>query len=587
MFPRSKIINCHASDEALEYLEIMKHLGDDDENVDCDATTTITGKGVSRSQQQQQQATSRTTNGRHRKGAKQALRGPDGVAYRLAISACARAPGGQRWQDGIRLLREMKDVALARKLAAEEISSSSSTAKNSTISGTDCAPDVMAYTAAIAGCSEAGEYIHAISLISEMRREGIQPNVVTFSAVINACATASAKLARSRREDEESTTGSSTSSGGSRFMYESIAGLESVRLPMNRALRLLEAMKSPTSSVRPNIVTYNAAIRACAEGFNLDGAFDLLRQLKEDGMEPTIVTYGSLMTACERVGDIEAASRVFRMVKEEGTKNKDNHVDVDSHSSSDKNGSQEQIIQVNEIIYGAAISCCRKAQQPERALFLLRKMMDEKLAPNTATFNTVIAALAENQGNNNNNNNNSRDIVDATTKNNNNNNNSYDSTLLLEKALAVYRVMKSKHAPPGGQPNRKTYNILIRCLSSNLQPGYAESLLIDMRNDGFVPDVDLYTMTVRSYEKCGNPMKALGLMERMREMGYDFYKMKVLDDAFKSGVKILNRMGKGFSSTDGSSRVGGGDTGFNTDGVDGRGALCALSEESIAFDDYD
>jgi pentatricopeptide repeat protein len=151
----------------------------------------------------------------------------------------------------------------------------------------------------------------------------------------------------------------------------------------------------------------------------------------------------------------------------------------------------------------------------------------------------------------------------------------------------VYRVMKSKHAPPGGQPNRKTYNILIRCLSSNLQPGYAESLLIDMRNDGFVPDVDLYTMTVRSYEKCGNPMKALGLMERMREMGYDFYKMKVLDDAFKSGVKILNRMGKGFSSTDGSSRVGGGDTGFNTDGVDGRGALCALSEESIAFDDYD
>ena len=481
----------------------------------------------------------------------------------------------------------MKDVAMARKLADEEMSStsSSSSANNSTLSGTDCAPDVMAYTAAIAGCSEAGEYIHAISLISEMRREGIQPNVVTFSAVINACATASAKLARSRREDEESTTGSSTSSGGSRFMYESIAGLESVRLPMNRALRLLEAMKSPLSSVRPNIVTYNAAIRACAEGFNLDGAFDLLRQLKEDGMEPTIVTYGSLMTACERVGDIEAASRVFRMVKEEGKKNKDN--DVDSHSSSGKNGSQEQIIQVNEIIYGAAISCCRKAQQPERALFLLRKMMDEKLAPNTATFNTVIAALAENQGNNNNNNNNSRDIVDATTKNNNNNNNSYDSTLLLEKALAVYRVMKSKHAPPGGQPNRKTYNILIRCLSSNLQPGYAESLLIDMRNDGFVPDVDLYTMTVRSYEKCGNPMKALGLMERMREMGYDFYKMKVLDDAFKSGVKILNRMGKGFSSTDGSSRVGGGDTGVNTDGVDGRGALYALSEESIAFDDYD
>lgn len=520
------------SDEALEYLELMKRLGDDDDDDETiESDTDTIGKEVPPTQQHDM----RITNGRHRKGAKQALRGPDGVAYRLAISACARAPGGQRWQDGIRLLREMKDIAAARKLAAEELSSSSSKS-TSPIAVTDCAPDVMAYTAAIAGCSEAGEYIHAISLISEMRREGIQPNVVTFSAVINACATASAKLARRRGDEEDNGV-----SGGSRFMYECTAGLEGVRLPMNKALRLLEAMKSANSSVRPNIVTYNAAIRACAEGFNLEGAFELLRQLKEDGMEPTIVTYGSLMTACERVGDVEAASRVFRMVKDEGIKNKE-------VGGSGTTVGQEQIIQVNEIIYGAAISCCRKAQQPERALFLLRRMIDEKLAPNTATFNTVIAALAEGKG------------------------------LEWEKALAVYRVMRSKHTHPGVMPNRKTYNILIRCLSSNLQPGYAESLLLDMRKDGFIPDVDLYTMTVRSYERCGNPMKALGLMESMREMGYDFYNVKVLDEAFKNGVKILNQMGKGFSTEEGS--------GVNTV-VDGRSILYALSEESIDFDDYD
>lgn len=136
--------------------------------------------------------------------------------------------------------------------------------------------------------------------------------------------------------------------------------------------------------------------------------------------------------------------------------------------------------------------------------------------------------------------------------------------------------MKSKYAPHGVIPNRKTYNILIRCLSFNLQPGTAESLLNDMRKDGLVPDVDLYTMTVRSYEQCGNPMKALGLMESMREMGYDFYRIKVLDEAFKSGVKILNQMGKGFSYEG---------IGVNTD-ADGRGALNALSEESIDFDDF-
>jgi len=465
------------ADDALEYLELMKRLGDNSDN---------DGEGNNGD---------RDTQGRKRKGAKQTLRGPDSVAYRLAISACARAPGGHRWMDGIALLDEMRQLSIQTNR-------------------TDYAPDVVAYTAAIAGCSEAGEYTHAMSLISQMRKEGIKPNVVTFSAVINACASASAKMAR-KLEDQ-----AVDSSNNNR------ASLEDVRMPMNRALRLLEAMQSPTSSTRPNIVTYNAAIRACAEGLNLQDAFDLLRQLKEDGLEPTIVTYGSLMTACERVGDIQAASKVFRMVKEEEEKYKDEDEEA-SGRGKDDNHRQERL-RVNEIIYGAAISCCRKAQEPERALLLLRKMISEKLSPNTALFNTVIAALADGKPDS------------KTTKND----------LLWEKALAVYKVMRSKSSGIDVTPNRQTYNILVRCLSVNLQPGYAESVLNDMRNAGFVPDVNLYTMTVRSYEKCGNPMKALGLMEAMREVGYDFYGIKVLDDAFKNGVRILNRVGRGISTVD-------------------------------------
>ena len=287
------------AEEALEYLDLMKRLGGGGSEEEH------TNNGSARSSNIVY--TERRTRGRMRKGAKQSLRGPDGVAYRLAISACARASNGARWRDGIQLLNEMRESALRSN-------------------STDEAPDVVAYTAAIAGCSEAGEYTHAMKLIQTMRREGIMPNVVTFSAVITACASASANLVRKREEGDRS------------------IDLEDVQLPMSRALRLLEVMTSSPFMVRPNIVTYNAAIRACAEGLNLEGAFDLLRQLKEKGLEPTIVTYGSLMTACERVGNIEAASKVFRMVKED-------------------DGLEENGIQANEIIYGAAISCCRKAGQ--------------------------------------------------------------------------------------------------------------------------------------------------------------------------------------------------------------------------------
>lgn len=86
------------ADDALEYLDLMKNLED---NINESTSNGMVG---------------RRTNGRMRKGAKQALRGPDGVAYRLAISACARSPG--RWQDGLRLLDDMRASAIQNNSTA-------------------------------------------------------------------------------------------------------------------------------------------------------------------------------------------------------------------------------------------------------------------------------------------------------------------------------------------------------------------------------------------------------------------------------------------------------------------------------------
>lgn len=181
------------------------------------------------------------------------------------------------------------------------------------------------------------------------------------------------------------------------------------------------------------------------------------------------------------------------------------------------------------ILYDLSNLSLNRLFQPERALLLLRKMISDNLAPNAATFNTVIAALSEGKA---------QSLSSGNTS-------------LLEKALSVFKVMRSKHSPDGVRPNRITYNILIKNLANSLQPGYAESLLDAMRQDGLIPDVDLYTLTVRAYEKCGSPRKALRLMESMREVGYDFYENKVFDKAFKSGVQILNRVaGKDRPSSD-------------------------------------
>jgi pentatricopeptide repeat domain-containing protein 1 len=413
--------------DALIYLEKMKELGKQSNNT--------------------QSNNQRNRGNRRRK----ALKGPDDVAYRLTISACAR---GGLIHEAIDLLQEMET----------EMGSP---------------PDVAAYSAAIGGCAEVGEYILAFGLLKQMKQNGVEPNVITYSAVISACAAAIANAEKKRKDSKSKDP-----------FFDEEDSEAMVKEPMRAGLKLLEKMKKDKcEDGQPNIVTYNAAIKVCAEGLDVTKAFKLLEDLLDRGLEPTIVTYGTLMTACERVGDVAGASKVFREMRAND-------------------------IKPNEIIYGAAISCCRKASQPERPLLLLRKMIEDRLSPNTATFNTVIMAQTE-AGN-------------------------------MEKASAVFKLLTSTHAKRA-KPNRQTYNIIIKAMAANSQPKNAEYYLKVMREDGMMPDVDLLTAIVSSYERAREPIKALQMMESMREAGFDFYGNKIFDVAFKQGVKVIhNVVGNGF-----------------------------------------
>jgi len=480
--------------DAIRYLNKMKQLATSDQPRQ---------PPPQQQQQQPQQPQQRPTK-------RKPLHGPDDVAYRLAISACARA---SQWKQGIRLLREMQFF-------------------------TGQAPDVVAYTSAISGCATAGEYRKAMELMEEMQSDecgALQPNVVTYSTVIRACAAACMKAVARRREMEsygdvngawdagtDWTTGVDNDGleygdDGSGMLYSSSNLALSVEEPLQAALSLLEQMTQNDTVVDPNIVTYNAAILACAEGLDIDKAFELWHNLKKRGLKPTEVTYGSLMLACERTGSVKGVTRIFRAMQEQSQS------DDDTASTSDN-------IQPNEIIYGTAISCFRKAGQPERTIALFRKMINDGLTPNVATFNTVLMALTENS-----------------------------RALDLDKAIVVYKILRStNHVPDTTQPSQQTYNILIRAMALHGRPDEAEFFLGEMATNGFIPDVDLFTLTVASYERNREPLKALKLMESMRRDGYDFYEIKVLDSAFKRVVKLANVVGTTLSTTNNNRNDNGG-----------------------------
>ena len=147
-------------------------------------------------------------------------------------------------------------------------------------------------------------------------------------------------------------------------------------------------------------------------------------------------------------------------------------------------------------------------------------MIRESLKPNVAVFNTVLMAQAEAK---------------------------LSPEESIDRAMTVYKILKSTEYA-AASPNRQTYNILVRTMAAKGDPKQADLFLRQMRSDGFVPDVDLYTATVSAYERKGKPLKALRIMESMRADGYDFYEFPALNAAFKKAVRLVNAVGRGLSS---------------------------------------
>ena len=99
---------------------------------------------------------------------------------------------------------------------------------------------------------------------------GLQPNVVTFSALINTCAR----------------------------VGEADKALEYYR-------EMLEKW-----SVNPNVTAFNVVIHACAKGRKGREAVGVYEEMKGRGVEPTRSTYNSLLNACSKMSGVEGEKGV-------------------------------------------------------------------------------------------------------------------------------------------------------------------------------------------------------------------------------------------------------------------------------------
>ena len=314
-----------------EAIRALRELGSREDVSDSDSADSISRlfavfsefKSAS-SREGQSDTNIETTRGGEGIGRRRRLRRPDTAMYNLAISACTHKNDFRR---ALSLLDEMKIVD----------------AEQQKIDGIKTSPTVKTYSSVMSVLAKCGMWERCLLLLSEMVREGVEPNVVTYSATITACAVGAADLPLS-------------DIGGRRRVLAA-------------ATALYDKMGSSDNVVEPNIVTHNAFIKACAEGLEPEIGVRAYERLLEEGREePNVITFGSLMTAFQRTGDTEGVGRVLGFMQ--------------SHS-----------ISPNNIIYSLAISTFLKTSGYRSAGVIMREMINQGYSPTSPNIFRVVGGL--------------------------------------------------------------------------------------------------------------------------------------------------------------------------------------------------
>ncbi|CAK9196087.1 unnamed protein product [Sphagnum troendelagicum] len=196
--------------------------------------------------------------------------------------------------------------------------------------------NVVSWSAMILGHVKCGQGQKALELFQQMKLEGVEPNHVTFVAVLNACASVMA-LEEGRHVHEEIIQRGFESDvivGSSLIdMYakcDSIDDAQSVfnRMPKRnvvswnviilghvkhgqgqKALELFQQMRQ--AGVEPNDLTFVGVLNACATLVALEEGRHVHDQIIQTGFESDVFVGNSLVNMYAKCGSIEDALKVF------------------------------------------------------------------------------------------------------------------------------------------------------------------------------------------------------------------------------------------------------------------------------------
>merc|ERR1712066_48320 len=80
-----------------------------------------------------------------------------------------------------------------------------------------------------------------------------------------------------------------------------------------RALWLFDGMQK--ARIKPDVITFNAAISACEKGAQWPRALSLFDGMQKARIQPNVITFSAAIHACGSAGEWQRASKLFERIK--------------------------------------------------------------------------------------------------------------------------------------------------------------------------------------------------------------------------------------------------------------------------------
>ncbi|EFJ20194.1 hypothetical protein SELMODRAFT_109285 [Selaginella moellendorffii] len=168
--------------------------------------------------------------------------------------------------------------------------------------------NVITWTAMVAAFAELGKCKETLVLFQKMQAEGVKPNKVTLSAIVNWCAQ----------------LGSDTKSSKLVEMCVEEAGLELELIVANALLnlyaksaRLRQAFRLFNRMPQRDSLSWNLVISSHAQHGFASESLLLFQRMKQEGMKPDGVTFLNIIAACGHCGEVEEGCRHFGCLERE------------------------------------------------------------------------------------------------------------------------------------------------------------------------------------------------------------------------------------------------------------------------------